>query len=86
MCNAGIGKSTLLNLISGLLEPTAGTITRSQKVRMATFNQHHVDGIDLALTPIQALLNAFPNAKDQEVRCDSLELYFASLQLLTSHE
>lgn len=64
----GIGKSTLLNLISGALEPTSGNITRSQKVRMATFNQHHVDGIDLALTPIQALLHAFPNAKDQEVR------------------
>lgn len=65
---SGIGKSTLLNLISGSLEPTSGVISRSQKVRMATFNQHHVDGIDLALTPIQALLEAFPLSKDQEIR------------------
>ncbi len=30
---AGIGKSTLLNLIGGSLEPTKGTITRNPKVR-----------------------------------------------------
>ena len=30
---AGIGKSTLLNLIGGVLEPTAGTITRNAKVQ-----------------------------------------------------
>ena len=35
---------------------------------MATFSQHHVDGLDLALTPIQAMLKAFPNTKEQEMR------------------
>lgn len=35
---------------------------------MATFSQHHVDGLDLALTPIQAMLRLFPNSKEQEVR------------------
>jgi ABC-type nitrate/sulfonate/bicarbonate transport system ATPase subunit len=29
---AGIGKSTLLNLIGGTLEPTVGHITRNAKV------------------------------------------------------
>ena len=70
---AGIGKSTLLNLISGILEPTVGHITRNPKVRMATFSQHHVDGLDLALTPIQAMLKAFPNTKEQEMRCGTLD-------------
>ena len=65
---AGIGKSTLLNLIAGSLEPTSGHITRNPKVRMATFSQHHVDGLDMALTPIQALLRSFPNTKEQEIR------------------
>lgn len=68
MAFAGIGKSTLLKLISGELEPTEGHISRSPQVRMATFSQHHVDGIDMALTPLQALLRAFPNSKDQEIR------------------
>lgn len=45
-------QSTLLNLISGRLEATSGTITRNPRVRLATFSQHHVDGLDLALTPL----------------------------------
>lgn len=64
----GIGKSTLLGLISGSLEPTKGTITRNAKVRMAVFSQHHVDGLDLALTPLAYMLASFPNTKDQEHR------------------
>lgn len=64
----GIGKSTLLNLISGGLEPTSGHVTRSPKVRMATFAQHHVDGLDLALTPLTYMKKSFPLSKEQELR------------------
>ena len=39
------------------------------QVRMATFSQHHVDGLDLALTPLQYMLKCFPLTKDQEQRC-----------------
>ena len=35
---------------------------------MATFSQHHVDGLDLALTPLQYMLKCFPLTKDQEQR------------------
>ena len=65
---AGIGKSTLLGLISGQLEPIKGNITRNPKCRMATFSQHHVDGLDLALTPLAYMLHSFPNTKEQEHR------------------
>ncbi|KAG2423892.1 hypothetical protein HXX76_014945 [Chlamydomonas incerta] len=64
----GIGKSTLLNLISGKLQPTQGSITRNTRVRLATFNQHHVDGLDLALTPLQIMARSFPDAKEPELR------------------
>ena len=37
----GIGKSTLLGLISGSLAATGGHITRSNKCRIAIFAQHH---------------------------------------------
>jgi len=57
----GIGKSTLLNLISGTLEPTQGHIFRNPKVRIAVFSQHHVDGIDLSLTPLQYMKQFFPS-------------------------
>ncbi|CAD7697954.1 unnamed protein product, partial [Ostreobium quekettii] len=61
----GIGKSTLLNLIAGALEPTVGYVQRNAKVRFATFSQHHVDGLDLALTPLQYMKKMFPDSKEQ---------------------
>ncbi|PNH01238.1 ABC transporter F family member 3 [Tetrabaena socialis] len=66
----GIGKSTLLNLISGKLQPTVGTITRNTRVgvRLATFSQHHVDGLDLSLTPLQIMARTFPDIKEPELR------------------
>lgn len=38
----GIGKSTLLKLISGELEPTEGTVRRSAKVRRDTGTTEHL--------------------------------------------
>jgi len=64
----GIGKSTLLGLISGHLEPSTGHISRNPKVRLATFSQHHVDGLDLASTPLQIMMRAYPELKEHEAR------------------
>ena len=64
----GIGKSTLLGLIAGTLQPTAGHVTRNPKIRFAQFSQHHVDGLDLALTPLTQMLRTFPHTKEQEQR------------------
>jgi len=36
----GSGKTTLLKLVAGTLEPDAGTITRADKLRVVTFEQH----------------------------------------------
>ena len=41
------------------------------QIRMATFSQHHVDGLDLALTPLTYMVKAFahdPTIKEQEIR------------------
>ncbi|GAB4813067.1 hypothetical protein N2152v2_000113 [Parachlorella kessleri] len=38
------------------------------KVRLATFSQHHVDGLDLALTPLQYMAKCYPQAKEHEHR------------------
>lgn len=64
----GIGKSTLLKLICGELQPISGTVFRSAKVRMAVFSQHHVDGLDLSSTPLLYMASCFPGAVEQKLR------------------
>eukprot|EP00775_Hariotina_reticulata_P003197 gene3197-3475_t len=48
--------------------PVRGHVTRNPKVRLAVFSQHHVDGLDLALNPLQIMLRAYPDLKEQEAR------------------
>lgn len=64
----GIGKSTLLKLISGELKPLTGTAFRSPKVRLAVFSQHHVDGLDLSKSPLLYLAHSFPGVPEQRLR------------------
>ena len=64
----GIGKSTLLGLISGSLDEVKGYITRNPQIRMATFSQHHMDGLELHLTPLQYFAKTFLNEKEEQLR------------------
>eukprot|EP00584_Thalassiosira_punctigera_P007900 CAMPEP_0172535614 /NCGR_PEP_ID=MMETSP1067-20121228/7541_1 /TAXON_ID=265564 ORGANISM="Thalassiosira punctigera, Strain Tpunct2005C2" /NCGR_SAMPLE_ID=MMETSP1067 /ASSEMBLY_ACC=CAM_ASM_000444 /LENGTH=762 /DNA_ID=CAMNT_0013320553 /DNA_START=48 /DNA_END=2336 /DNA_ORIENTATION=- len=56
----GNGKTTLVKLIMGELEPCEGEVKRSPHARYALVNQHHADQIDLSLTPLEFLLAKFP--------------------------
>ncbi|XP_073043027.1 ABC transporter F family member 3 [Primulina eburnea] len=64
----GIGKSTILKLISGELQPSSGTVFRSAKVRIAVFSQHHVDGLDLSSNPLLYMMRCFPGVAEQKLR------------------
>jgi len=64
----GIGKSTILKLISGDLEPSSGTIFHSAKVRIAVFSQHHVDGLDLSSNPLLYMMRCFPGVPEPKLR------------------
>ncbi|EPS74591.1 hypothetical protein M569_00164, partial [Genlisea aurea] len=64
----GIGKSTILKLISGELQPTSGTVFRSAKVRIAVFSQHHVDGLELSSNPLLYMMRCFPGVPEQKLR------------------
>ncbi|KAL8058856.1 hypothetical protein ABFX02_03G048500 [Erythranthe guttata] len=64
----GIGKSTILKLISGEIQPSSGTVFRSAKVRIAVFSQHHVDGLDLSSNPLLYMMRCFPGVPEQKLR------------------
>ena len=55
----GVGKSTLLKLIIGQLQPTRGTISRHSHLRFSYYNQHSEDQLDLEMTPIDFLMKKF---------------------------
>lgn len=64
----GAGKSTLLNLIAGDIEPTKGYLFKHGRLRLARFSQHHVDQLDLSMTPVEVLKSAFPGKELLEYR------------------
>lgn len=56
----GNGKTTLVKLIMGALEPCEGEVRRSPHARYAIVNQHHADQIDLSLTPLEFIAKEYP--------------------------
>lgn len=59
----------VVNLFSGDLEPTIGSVTRAGKLRMAHFNQHSVDAVkDLTQNSVEYLQKLFPGTPVQAVR------------------
>ena len=58
----GIGKSTLLKLILGELEPSSGEVKRHGRLRMGRFTQHHVDQLDLGKSALDSFLAMYPGA------------------------
>ncbi len=56
----GEGKSTLSKLLAGKLEPCAGKIIRSSKLRIGYFAQHQVDELHLDESPLQHIMRLRP--------------------------
>jgi len=64
----GVGKSTLLKVLLGELEPQAGEVFRNGHARIATFAQHHMDQLRPHLTPLELLMDLFPKNHPQLIR------------------
>lgn len=64
----GNGKSTLMRLLAGRLNPLSGTLVRSPKLRVGYFAQHQADELDLAATPVIVLGRRRPRDSDLQLR------------------
>jgi len=56
----GAGKSTLLKLLTDKLKPVTGEIARHTTAQVAYFAQHHVQDMDVTLTPMEYMIQQFP--------------------------
>ncbi|CAM4801828.1 unnamed protein product [Rotaria magnacalcarata] len=63
----GVGKSTFLKLLMGVIEPTRGEIRRNHRLRIGRFDQHAGEQFDLELTGIEHLRRSF-NMPEQDTR------------------
>jgi ATP-binding cassette subfamily F protein 3 len=65
----GVGKSTLLGVLVGELEPSEGLARRAPGLKVAHFKQHHIQLLDPALTPVEFVRASIPACEtDQDAR------------------
>ncbi len=64
----GKGKSTLLQLLGGILVPQEGVVKLSENVRIGYFGQTHIERLNLAKTVHEEVSTANPNLTYSSVR------------------
>ncbi|KAK0519150.1 ABC transporter ATP-binding protein arb1 [Tilletia horrida] len=55
----GTGKSTLLNLMTGMLTPVTGTVSRHAGLKMAKYSQHSADALPYDKSPLEHMESMF---------------------------
>ena len=77
----GNGKSTLMKLIAGRLQPLAGEYVRSGKLRIGYFGQHQTEELDLTSTPYMEMYRLMmarnPATKESQVRARLGQFHFS---------
>ncbi|MBT7770957.1 MAG: ATP-binding cassette domain-containing protein, partial [Rhodospirillales bacterium] len=64
----GNGKSTLIKLLSKRLEPSAGTLRKSGKLRVGYFAQHQTEELDANGTAFSHMARLLPDLPESKVR------------------
>lgn len=64
----GQGKTTLLNIVMGLITPVKGRVTVNGGLRIGHFTQQHVDSFSLGLSAVENLMTKFVGSDEQTIR------------------
>lgn len=56
----GVGKSTLLKLMTGALSPTGGRVSRHTHLKIGVYSQHSADQLDLTKNSLEFVRDKFP--------------------------
>ncbi|XP_030072314.1 ATP-binding cassette sub-family F member 3 [Microcaecilia unicolor] len=64
----GAGKSTMLRILMGDLAPVRGIRHAHRNLKIGYFSQHHVDQLDLNISPLELLAKRFPGKTEEEYR------------------
>ncbi|OMJ95296.1 hypothetical protein SteCoe_1353 [Stentor coeruleus] len=64
----GCGKTTLLKLLEEHITLKTGQLYKHRRLRIATFTQHHIDLLDLSLSPLEQLASMYPNTPSEAIR------------------
>ncbi|QPG75772.1 ATP-binding cassette, regulator of translational elongation [Brettanomyces nanus] len=64
----GCGKTTLLKIALGELDPTGGSVYKNHNLRIGYFAQHHVDALDLSQSAVSWMGKKYPGKTDEEYR------------------
>eukprot|EP00126_Sphaerothecum_destruens_P008038 Sdes_comp20068_c0_seq1m12964 len=64
----GVGKSTLMKILYDEMVPREGYVAKNPKCRVAYFNQHHIEALDLTKSPLQHFRSKYPDASEQVLR------------------
>lgn len=57
----GVGKSTLLRLMTGKLSPTAGTVSRHTHLKMGIYSQHSAEQLDMTKSALEFVRDKYPD-------------------------
>lgn len=64
----GNGKSTFAKLLAGEIQPIAGEMHRSNKLRVGFFHQHQIESLVPTQTAFEHLANLLPDLRPDQVR------------------
>ena len=74
----GNGKSTLVKLIAGRLEPKSGEVRRARAMKIAYFAQHQLDELDASASAVTLVRRRLPQAGEAQVRSAAARLGFGA--------